>query len=140
MAMRHLILGTEACHYHIRPEIPDDPHNVSKNFVVIPDVERFVSCLGKPEIERAREELPGMIDASRAEQFFCSNNAEPLAQFGSQDILTSVAAGYRKISGVVKRTVRPERHQVCVFVVRVRGDVKHAAKHVELFQCDLNLA
>jgi hypothetical protein len=67
MAMRLLILGTEARHYHIRPEIPDDPHYVSKNFVVFPDVERFVSCLRKTEIERAREELPGVVDASCTE-------------------------------------------------------------------------
>src|ERR1043166_830860 len=110
MAMRLLILGTEARHYHIWPEIPDDPHDVGKNFFVIPDVERFVSCLRKPEIERSREELPGVIDASRTEQFFCSNNAEPLAQFRSQYILTSVAACNRKIGRVVERTVRPERH------------------------------
>src|SRR5262245_6690909 len=122
MAMGLLILGTEACHYHIWPEIPDDPHDVSENFVVIPDVERFISCLRKPEIERAREELSGVVDASRTEQFFCSNDAEPLAQFGSQYILTSVPARNREISGVVKRTVRPERHQICVLVVRVRRD------------------
>src|SRR5262249_6678479 len=140
MAMRLFILGTKACRDHIWPEIPDDPHHVSKNFVVIPNAECFVSCLRKPEIECAREELPGVVDASRTEQFLCSNNAEPLAQFRSQYILTSVAARNRKISGVVKRTVRPERHQICVFVVRVRSDVKHAAKHVELFQCELNLA
>src|SRR5215813_4031595 len=140
MAMRLFILGTKACRDHIWPEIPDDPHHVSKNFVVIPNAECFVSCLRKPEIERAREELPGVVDASRTDQFLCSNNAEPLAQFGSQYILTSVAAGYRKVSGVVKRTVRPERHQICVLVVRMRRDVKHAAKHAELFQCELNLA
>src|SRR6476661_11005441 len=140
MAMRLIILGTKACHYHIRPEIPNDPHDISKNFVVIPDVQRFVSSLRKPEIERSRKELPGVVDASRTDQFLCSNNAEALAQFGSQYVLTSVAARNRKISGVVKRTVRPERHQICVFVVRVGRDVEHSAKHVELFQCELNLA
>ena len=46
----------------------------------------------------------------------------------------------RKISGVVKRAVRPERHQICVFIIGVRRDVKNAAKHVELLQCELNLA
>src|SRR5215467_2254592 len=103
MAMRFVILGTEARGYHIWPEIPDDPHDVGKNFVVIPNVQRFVSCLGQPEIERSREELPGVVDASRTEQFLCANNAEALAQFGSQYILTSVAARNRKVSGVVER-------------------------------------
>ena len=132
MAMRLVILWTEARHYHIRPEISDDPHDISENLVVIPDVQRFVSRLRKPEIERSREELPGVIDASRIEQFLCSNDAEALAQLRSQYILTSVAACNRKISGVIKRAVGPERHQICVFVVRVRRDVKNAAKHVEL--------
>jgi hypothetical protein len=140
MAVRLVILGTEARYHYIRPKIPDDPYDVSKNFVVIPDVQRFISRFRKPEIECSREELPGVVDAARIQQFLCSNDAEALAQFWSQYILTSVAARNRKISGVVKGTVRPERHQICVFVVRVRGDVKNAAKHVELVQCELNLA
>ena len=73
-----------------------------------------------------------MIDASRIEQFLCSNNAEPLAQFRTDQILAAVPARNRKISGVVKRTVRPQRHQICVFVIGVSRDVKNAAKHVEL--------
>src|SRR5262249_16409855 len=140
MAVRLLILGTEPRHYHVRPEIPDDPHDVRKNLVVIPNAQRFVSCLRKPEIERACEELPGVVDASRTEQFLGTNDTEALAQFGPQYILASVAARNRKISGVVKRTVRPERHQICIFVVRVRRDVENAAKDAELFQGELNLA
>src|SRR4030095_9310961 len=131
MAMRLFILGTKARHYYIRPEIPDDPHDVSENLVVIPDVQRFLSRLRKPEVVRSREELLRMVDTSRVEQFLCSDDAEALAEFGSQYVLTSVAARNRKIGGVVKRTVRPERHQICIFVVRVRRDVKNAAKHVE---------
>src|SRR4029079_7294659 len=131
MAMRLVILGTEACRYHVRPEIPDDPHDVSKNFVVIPDVQRFVCRLRQAEIERARKELPGVVVAPRTEQSLRSNNAEPFAEFGTQYVLASVAARNRKISGIIKGTVRPERHQICVFVVRVRRDVKNATKHVE---------
>src|SRR5512132_917731 len=132
MAMRLFILWAEASHYYIRPEIPDDPHNVSKNFVVTPEAHRFVSRFGKPEVGCSREELLRMVDASRIEQFLRSNNAEPLAEFRTNQILATVPARNRKIGGVVKRTVRPQRHQICVFVVRVRRDVKHAAKHVEL--------
>ena len=102
MAMCLFILGTEARHYHIRSEIPDDPHDVSKNFVVTPDAHRFVSRLRKPEIDRSCEELPGVIDAPRIEQFLCSNNAEPLAQFRADQILAAVPARHRKISGVVQ--------------------------------------
>src|SRR4029077_15708921 len=104
MAMRLFILGTEARHYHIRSESPDDPHDVSKNFVVTPDVHRFVSCLRKPEIDRPRKKLSGVVDAPRIEQFLCSNNAKSLAQFWADNILAAVPARYRKISGVIKRT------------------------------------
>src|SRR4029453_14256962 len=120
MAMCLVILGTEPRYYHIWPEIADDPYDFSKNFVVIPELQRFVCRLLKPEIERSGEELRGVIDASRVEQFLCSNDAEALSQFGSQYILTSVAARDRKVSGVVKRTVRPKSHEICVFVVGMR--------------------
>src|SRR5262245_39539619 len=131
MAMRLFILGTEARHHHVRSEIPDDPYNVSENFVVIPEAHRFFRRLGKPEIVRSREELLRMVDASCIEQFLCSNDAESFAQLRSDYVLTAVAARNRKISGVEKRTVRPERHQICIFVVGVRRDVKNAAKHIE---------
>ena len=140
MAVRLFILGAEARYHYVRPEIPDDPHDVSKNFVVIPDAQRFVSCLRKPEIDRPREELPAVVDASRIEQFLCSNNAKAFAQFGSEQILAAIPTGNRKISAVVKRAVRPERHQICVFIIGMRRDVKNAAKHVQLLQCELNLA
>jgi hypothetical protein len=140
MAVRLLILGTEARHHYIRSEIPDDPHDVSKNFVVIPEAHCLFSRFRKSEIGCSREELLRMVDASGIQQFLCSNNAEPLAQFRADQILAAVPARHRKISGVVERTVRPERHQVCVFVIRMRRDVKNAAKHVELFQCQLHLA
>src|SRR5215211_7140580 len=132
MAMCFLILGTEACHHYIRSEIPDDPNNVSKNFVVIPKVHRFVSRFRKSEVGCSREELLRMIDASRIEQFLRSDDTEPLAQFRTDQILAAVPARNRKISRVVKRAVRPERHQICVFVIGMRRDVKDAAKHVEL--------
>src|SRR6266480_7995142 len=134
MAMRLFILGTEARHYYIGPEIPDDPHNVSKNFVVTPDMHRFVSRLRKPEIKRSREKLPGVIDASRVEQFLCSNNAEPLAQFWTDYVLAAVPSRNGKISGVIKGTVRPERHEISVFVIRMRRDVKNAAEHIKLLK------
>src|SRR5918996_6065431 len=130
MAMRLFILGTEARHYYIRSEIPDDPHDVSENFVVTPNSHRFGSRLRKPKIDRSCEELPGVVDTSRIEQFLCSNNAEPLAQFRADQILAAVPACNRQISGVVKRTVRPQRHEICVFVIGVCRDVKNAAKHI----------
>src|SRR4029450_5624582 len=102
MAMRLFILGTETRHYHIRSEIPDDPHDVSENFVVIPDAHRFVSRFGNPEVGCSVEELLRMVDASRIEQFLCSNNAEPLAEFRTDQVLAAVPACTGKISGVVK--------------------------------------
>src|SRR5882724_7676694 len=140
MAVRLLILGTEARDHYVRAKLPDDPYDVSKNFVVIPKPHCLFSRFGKPEIGCSREELLRMVDASRIEQFLRSNSAEPLAQFRTDQILAAVPARNRKISAVIKRTVRPERHQICVFVVGMRRDVKNTAKHVEFLECELNLA
>src|ERR671925_461543 len=98
MAMCLLILRTKACYNHVRLEFPDDPHDVSKDFVVIPDAQRFVSRLRKSEIDRPCEELPGVVDTPCIEQFLCSNNAKALAQFGSEQILAAVATRNREIS------------------------------------------
>src|SRR5436190_16479732 len=132
MSMRQLILGTEARRYHIRSEIPNNPHDVSKNFVVAPEAHCLFSRFRKSKVSCSREELLRMIDASGIEQFLCSDKAEPLAQFRADQILTAVSACNRKISGVVKRTVRPESHQIGVFVIGMRRDIKNAAKDVEL--------
>src|SRR5215472_8637337 len=99
MAMRLLILGTEARYDHVRSEIPDYPNDVSKNFVVIPNAQRFFSRLRKSKIDRACKELVGVIDAPRIQQFLCSNNAEALAQFGAEQILAAVTTRNREISG-----------------------------------------
>ncbi len=84
MAVRQLILRTEARHHYIRSEIPDDPHDVRKNFVVIPEAHCLFRRLGKPEIGCSCEKLFRVVEAPRIEQFFCSNHAEALAQFGSE--------------------------------------------------------
>src|SRR5947199_985444 len=109
MAVRLFILGTEARHHYIRSEIPDDPHDVSKNFIVIPEAHCLFGRFGKPEVGCSREELLRMVDASRIEQFLRSNNAEPLAQFRTDQILAAVPARNRKISAVVNQTVPPQR-------------------------------
>src|SRR4030095_1754095 len=102
MAMRQLILRTKTCHHHLWWELSDHPTHIGQNFVVIPDAHRFVSRLRKPEIDCSREKLFGVVDASRIEQFLCSNNAEPLAQFRADQILAAVPARNGKISGLIK--------------------------------------
>src|SRR5260370_22453911 len=129
MAMRLLILGTEARHYHIRSEIPNDPHDVSENFVVIPDVHCFVSRLRKPEIDRSRKKLLCVIDAWRIEPFLCSNSAEPHAKFLADQILPAIPPRNRKITTVVNPTVRPQRHELCGFFCAIRRDVTNPATH-----------
>ena len=123
MAVRQVILGTEPRYEYIRSETPDDPHDISKNLVVIPNAQRFVGCLRESEIDRPCEELLAVVDASRIEQFFCSNNPKALAEFGSQQILTAVPTCNREVSAVVERAVRPQRHKICVFIIGVRGNV-----------------
>ena len=81
MAVRQLILRAEACHHHVRSKIPDDPDYIRENLVVIPDAQRFFSRFGKSEINSSCEELFGVIDASRIQQFLCPNYPEAFAQF-----------------------------------------------------------
>lgn len=102
MAMRQLILWTETRHHYIRPKTPNDPNDIGQNFVVAPDAHRLFSPFGKPEIDCSCEELFAVINPSRSHQFLCSNYAEPLAQFRSDQILTAIPARDRKVSAVIK--------------------------------------
>ena len=51
MAVRQLILRTEARHDYIRSELPDHPNYIGQNLVMIPDPHAFFSRLRKPEID-----------------------------------------------------------------------------------------
>src|SRR6266436_5992420 len=81
-----------------------------------------------------------MIESARGEQFLRSNNAKTLAQFRSDQILTAISARHRKISRLVKRTVRPQRDQICVFIIGMGREVEDPAEHIEFLQGELNLA
>src|SRR6266478_258123 len=81
-----------------------------------------------------------MIESARGEQFLRSNNAKTLAQFRSDQILTAISARHRKISRLVKRTVRPQRHQICVFIIGMGREVEDPAEDIEFLQGELNLA
>src|SRR5437588_6309617 len=140
MTVRQMILRTEASHDDIRSKPPDHPNHIGKNLVVIPDPQGLLRRLGESEINRSREKLLAMIESPSGEQFLRSNNAETLAQFRSDQILTAISARNRKISRLVKRTVRPQRHQICVFIIGMGSEVEDPAKHIEFLQGELDLA
>ena len=80
-----------------------------------------------------------MIDAPRGEQFLCANNAELVAQLRADQILAAIAAGERKIGGIVERAVRPVGDQARVLIVRMRRNVEDAAEDVQLLERETNL-
>ena len=108
MAMGHAIFRTEARHDHVRSETPDHPDDVGQNLVVIPEMKRFLRCLGETEIDRAREELPAMIDPTRGQKLFGSDQAEFFPQLRAEQVLAAVAAGDGKIGRFVKSAVSPK--------------------------------
>src|SRR5207237_87566 len=99
---------------------------------------RSISAFRKAEIDRAREKLVAMIEPARGEKFLGANHTEARAQLGPDQVLAAIAARDGKIRGVVKRTVRPERHEVRVLIIRMRGDVEDAAEHIQFLERELN--
>ena len=138
MTVRLVVLGTETRHHHIWPEAPDLPDDIGKNFVAVPNAQCFGRAFRKAEIDCAREKLPAMIEPARGEKFLCADDTEALAQLGPDQVLPAVAARDGKIGGVIKRTIRPKRDEIRVLIVRMRGHVEHAAKHVQFLERELN--
>src|SRR5438045_4226122 len=118
MAARLMVLGAETRHDHIRPESANLPDDVGKNFIAIPNAQRFLRAFRKAEIDRAREKLVAMIEPARGEKFLGANHAEAHAQLGPDQALSTIAARDGKIGGVVKRTVRPTRHAIRFLITR----------------------
>src|SRR5689334_3902019 len=81
-----------------------------------------------------------MVNLTGCQQLAGADDSEALAQFRSEKILPAIAPSYRQIGGIIKRTVRPQRHQVRVLVIRVGCDVENASEHVQLLQSELNFS
>jgi len=140
MAMGEPIFRAKTGYDDVRPKAPDHPDDVRKDFVVIPKSQRLLGIFGEPKINCAGKELLPMIDPSRRQKFLRPDNAEFFAQLGAEKVLPAITARQRKITGIVKRSVRPKRNQRGVFVIRVRRQVKNAAEDIQLLEPKLNFA
>ena len=133
------VLRRETRHDKVRLEFSDDPDDIRENFFPVPDAQSFLRRFGKTEIVGASEKLATVIDPPCGEQFLRANDAKLIAQLGPDQILAAITAGEREISGVVKRPIRPISNQARVLVVRMRRDIKDAAKHVQFLKRETNL-
>ncbi len=60
-----------------------------------PDLQRLGRILRISEIDRAREELFAAVDAARSEKLLRAEDAEELAFFVADEVLSAVAARHR---------------------------------------------
>ena len=127
-------LRREARHDHIRTEGANYTDDVSQDCLPIPDTQRFLVILRKPEVFRAREVLPSPIQTPRGEQFLGASYAQLLAELGTEQVLAAVAARERQIGHPVSTTARQVGDDPRVLVVRMRRDVQHAAHRGEAAQ------
>ena len=106
---------------------------------MIPEVQRFLGIFGETEINRASKKLPAVIYPARRQKLLRSNDAQFLAQLRAEKVLSAVSARYGKITGIVERSVRPQRNQRRVFVVRMRRQIENSPEDIELFEAKLDL-
>src|SRR5437764_12118325 len=99
MAVRLVVVGTEARHDHIRPESANLPDDVGKNFIAIPNAQSFLRAFRKAEINRAREKLVAMIETARGEKFLGAYHSETHAKLRPVQVLVARAARECMISG-----------------------------------------
>ena len=84
---------------HVGLEAADVPHHVGQDRVVSPDLQRLGWTFRKSEVDCAREELFAAVDATRVEKLLRAEDAEELAFFIADEVLSAIAARHRKIRG-----------------------------------------
>jgi hypothetical protein len=124
----------EARDHHVRPKSANDAHDVGKDCVLVPDLERLAIVLGIAEVARAREVLLASIQPPRGKQLLGARHAERLPQLGAEDVLPPIAPRERKVGGPIAAAPRQIRDGVRVLVVGMRGDVEDATQRVESLQ------
>ena len=127
-------LGGKTGDEDVGTESADYAHDIGEDGAAVPDPERLVRMLGEAEVIRAREELDGPIDPPRGDQFLRTNHPETIAQVGTDEILTSVAAGEGEIARAIAATEGQRGEQAGVLIVGMGGDVQDATQLAERVQ------
>ena len=126
--------AAEAQDDDVGTEAPDHPDHIAQNFFAAPFLETFLGRFGESEIDGAGEELFRAVDTPGREQLLGANDAELVALFGADEVLTALAAGQREIAGAHFSTTRQIGEQRGVFVIGMRGNHEHAADDVEAIE------
>ena len=92
------------------------------------------AVLRESEVDGAREELLGAVDAPRGQQFLRADQPEQIALFGTDQVLAAFAAGQRKIARAHVPAARVIGQNRGILIVGMRGDHQHAAQYVQLFE------
>ena len=127
MAVSGARLRREARHYDVGPEGADYAHDVSQDFLPIPDPQSLPVILRKPEVFRAGEVLSSSIQTPRSKQFLGAGHAQLFTELGPKQVLAAIAARERQIGRPVSTTARQIGDDPRIFVIRMRCDVQHAA-------------
>jgi hypothetical protein len=131
MAMRSRRSRREPGDDDVRAELADHADDVAEDGLPIPDAERLLGVLRVAEILRAREVLSSAVEPARCEQLLRARHTQRLAELRAEQVLSTVTARERQIGGAVSASAREVGDDLGVLVVRMRGNVQHAARRGE---------
>ena len=115
----------------VRPECPNDAHDVAEDRVLRPVPERLCGRLREAEVICAREELSCAIDAPRGEQLLSANDAECFTKFVADGVLSAVAARERQVCDIGACAACQPAEQLCVFIIGMGADHEDACRGAE---------
>ena len=107
---------------HLGAVPTDHAHDVLEDRIAGPVTPRLVLRLGEPEIVCAGEELGRAVQTPRREQFLGAEQAERVAQLGSDEVLPSLAAIEREIRRFGTHPSDEQREQLGILVIGMRPD------------------
>ena len=128
-------VALEASDQHERPLDPDHAHDIAQHILTSPLVECFLEALREPVIDHGREVL--LVDAVvlvGAEQFFGSYESQRIEEFGSDRIVSRLAAIQRQQRNPSAFSAAQHGEQAAMLVVGVRGRMHDARDRAQLQQ------
>ena len=106
----------------LRTEPADDAHHVLEDGVPRPVGPRLVEGLGVAEIVRTGEVLACSVQPPRREQLFGPEQAEGLAELGTDQVLPALAPVEGEVRGVRAHPTHEDGQELSVLVIGVRAD------------------
>ena len=116
---------------HMRPKGSHHANYVAEDRVARPVLVRVDGVLRESEVERAREELLGAVDAPCRQQLLGANHTQRFAELVADQILPAVAAREGEIRRLDVSSAGEPRDEKRVLVVGMRTDHQHARVDAE---------